>query len=58
MTADKDQRLRVVVAAANWISSYSQAASEPTAPVAARGTIEVTKKVVAAAGVAEQGSST
>ena len=55
MAADKDQRLRVVVAAANWISSYSQAASEPTAPVAARGTIEVTKKVVAAAGVAEQG---
>ena len=55
VAADKDQRLRVVVAAANWISSYSQAASEPTAPVAARGTIEVTKKVVAAAGVAEQG---
>ena len=48
VAADKDQRLRVVVAAANWISSYSQAASEPTAPVAARGTIEVTKKVVAA----------
>ena len=53
--ADKDQRLRVVVTGANWISSYSQAASELTAPVAARGTIEVTKKVVAAAGVAEQG---
>ena len=53
--ADKDQRLRVVVAAANWISSYSQAASEPTAPIAARGTIEVTKQVVAADGVAEQG---
>jgi hypothetical protein len=53
--ADKDQRLRVVVAAANWISSYSQAASVPTAPVGATGTIEVIKKVVAAEGVPEQG---